>query len=63
MGLISKFTEKKIGGSQSRLHLLPPCTMARQRARARKDGLAVVTAVNGKRHRYHPFGGELIPMA
>ena len=35
----------------------------RQRARARKDGLAVVTAVNGKRRRYPPSGGELIPMA
>ena len=35
----------------------------RQRARARKDGLAVVTAVGVKRRRYPPSGGELIPMA
>ena len=27
MRLIFKFNEKEIGGSQSRLHLLPPCTM------------------------------------
>ena len=36
-----------------------PC----QRARANKDGLAVMTAVNSKRARYPPSGGDLVPMA
>ena len=36
-----------------------PC----QRARARKDGLAAVSAVNGKRRRYPPSGGDLVPLA
>ena len=35
----------------------------RQRARANKDGLAAATAVQGKRSRYPPSGGELVPLA
>ena len=36
-----------------------PC----QRARANKDGLAAVNAVNHKRARYPPSGGDLVPLA
>ena len=36
-----------------------PC----QRAQANKDGLAAMTAVNSKRARYPPSGGDLVPMA
>ena len=36
-----------------------PC----QRARGSKDGLAAMTAVNAKRVRYPPSGGDLVPMA
>ena len=32
-------------------------------ARGRKDGLAAMTAVNAKRVRYPPSGGDLVPMA
>ena len=35
----------------------------RQRARANKDGLAASNAVDEKRERYPPSGGELVPMA
>jgi len=35
----------------------------RQRARANKDGLAASNAVDEKRERYPPAGGELVPMA
>ena len=35
----------------------------RQRARANKDGLAASNAVDKKRERYPPTGGELVPMA
>ena len=34
----------------------------RQRARAGKDGAAAVDAVRGKRRRYPPSGGELVPL-
>ena len=34
----------------------------RQRARAGKDGVAAVDAVRGKRLRYPPSGGELVPL-
>ena len=33
----------------------------RQRARAGKDGVAAADAVRGKRRRYPPEGGELVP--
>ena len=33
-----------------------------QRARARKDGVAAAAAVQGKRCRYPPSGGELVPL-
>ena len=33
-----------------------------QRARARKDGVAAAAAVRGKRCRYPPSGGELVPL-
>jgi len=33
-----------------------------QRARARKDGVAAAAAVRGKRSRYPPSGGELVPL-
>ena len=36
-----------------------PC----QRARARKDGLAAVSAVQEKRRRYHPSVGDLVLLA
>ena len=36
-----------------------PC----QRARANKDGLAASNAVDNKRARYPPSGGELVPLA
>ena len=32
------------------------------RARARKDGVAAAAAVRGKRCRYPPSGGELVPL-
>ena len=35
----------------------------RQRARANKDGLAASNAVDDKRERYPPSGGELVPLA
>ncbi len=35
----------------------------RQRARANKDGLAASNAADGKRERYPPEGGELVPAA
>ena len=34
----------------------------RQRARAGKDGVAAADAVRGKRVRYPPAGGELVPL-
>ena len=34
----------------------------RQRARAGKDGVAAADAVRGKRRRYPPTGGELVPL-
>ena len=34
----------------------------RQRARAGKDGVAAADAVRGKRRRYPPSGGELVPL-
>jgi hypothetical protein len=34
-----------------------------QRARANKDGVAASQAVSGKRQRYPPSGGELVPLA
>jgi hypothetical protein len=34
----------------------------RQRARAGKDGVAAADAVRGKRLRYPPQGGELVPL-
>ena len=34
----------------------------RQRARAKKDGVAAADAVRGKRRRYPPEGGELVPL-
>ena len=34
----------------------------RQRARAGRDGVAAVDAVRGKRRRYPPSGGELVPL-
>jgi len=34
-----------------------------QRARAHKDGAAAAQAVSGKRQRYPPSGGELVPLA
>ena len=34
----------------------------RQRARAGKDGAAAADAVRGKRRRYPPSGGELVPL-
>jgi len=34
-----------------------------QRARSNKDGLAASNAVDGKRARYPPGGGELVPLA
>ena len=34
----------------------------RQRARAGRDGVAAADAVRGKRHRYPPAGGELVPL-
>ena len=34
----------------------------RQRARAGKDGVAAADAVRGKRQRYPPRGGELVPL-
>jgi hypothetical protein len=34
----------------------------RQQARAGKDGVAAVDAVRGKRLRYPPSGGELVPL-
>ena len=36
---------------------------SRQRARANKDGLAAANAVDRKRGRYPPSGGELVPVA
>ena len=33
-----------------------------QRARAKKDGVAAADAVRGKRRRYPPEGGELVPL-
>ena len=38
-------------------------TAAKQQARARNDGVAAQSAVQKKRSRYPPAGGELIPMA
>ena len=35
----------------------------RQRARSNRDGLAASTAVDVKRARYPPSGGELVPVA
>ena len=34
----------------------------RQRAHAGKDGVAAADAVRGKRSRYPPAGGELVPL-
>ena len=34
----------------------------RQRARAGRDGVAAADAVRGKRRRYPPSGGELVPL-
>ena len=34
-----------------------------QRARAHRDGVAACQAVRGKRQRYPPSGGELVPLA
>jgi len=34
----------------------------RQRARAGRDGVAAADGVRGKRHRYPPAGGELVPL-
>ena len=34
-----------------------------QRAHANKDGVAASQAVSGKRQRYPPSGGELVPLA
>ena len=34
----------------------------RQRARAKKDAVAAADAVRGKRRRYPPGGGELVPL-
>jgi len=34
----------------------------RQQARAHKDGVAAADAVRGKRRRYPPTGGELVPL-
>ena len=34
----------------------------RQQARAGRDGVAAADAVRGKRRRYRPSGGELVPL-